>query len=113
MSNKLNFGRFEGKTYEWIFFKAPWYVRWMIDEQLHRQEHLFSKEEGDYFRELYDRACHLTGTCQQCEKRPTTRMCLITQHRSWSLSGVGFFCDECEYMGGSRTNYIQPSFFLQ
>ncbi len=29
-----------------------------------------------------------------------------------ALGAVGFYCDVCEYIGGSRTEYLPPSFFV-
>jgi hypothetical protein len=36
----------------------------------------------------------------------------LTTLPSGLLSSVAFFCDECEYLGGSRTGYEAPSFFV-
>jgi hypothetical protein len=111
MSNIITFGKHEGKTFEWLFFKAPWYAEWIYAKGIHRQRHNFSEEEEDYFDELYRRAWHLRGVCKSCNKRPFSMMGLST-HLSGALSHIGFFCDECEYAGGSPTGYHRPSFFV-
>jgi hypothetical protein len=112
MVHKLSFGKHEGKTCEWIFFKAPWYAQWIYENRIYRQEHNFDEQEGDNFREMYRRASHLGGVCCQCDERPVTRMGLTTHFRSGDLGAVGFYCEECEYQGGDRTGYYHPSFFV-
>jgi hypothetical protein len=113
MSYKFNFGKYEGKSFEWLFFNAPWYAVWMIRSGIHRQEHNMDEVEGNYFRELYRRACNLGGTCSQCLERPLTRMGLSRQCGNDCLGTVGLYCDECEYIGGSPTEYYEPSFFAE
>jgi hypothetical protein len=36
----------------------------------------------------------------------------LSTHVSGALGHIGFFCDECEYTGGSQTGYYEPSFFM-
>jgi len=112
MSNTLSFGKHEGKTFEWLFFKQPGYARWIYKNGIHRQDH-FSEEEGDHFRNLYDRASNLGGTCCRCHERPVTRMGLTTSFKHHELLAVGFYCDECEYQGGACTGYYRASFFVE
>ena len=113
MSNKLTFGKHNGKTYEWLFFNAPGYVQWIRENNIHRQEHNFDELERIYFRELYRRASSLGGTCGQCKVKPVERMGLSTHHRSGAVGAVGFYCNTCEYRGGSCTGYFPPSFFVE
>ena len=40
-------------------------------------------------------------------------MGLSYQHGSGALGHIGFFCDECDYIGGSATGYYTPSFFVE
>lgn len=112
MSHKLSFGMHEGKTFEWIFFKAPWYARWIYLNRAYRQPHNMDEEEGDYFLELYRRATSLAGTCSHCNERTVTRMSLTTLRGTGQLGQVGLYCGECEYGGGSPTSYHAPSFFV-
>jgi hypothetical protein len=109
MSNFLGFGQFKGKSHEWVFFRAPWYARWLYNNGIYRQRHSFDEVEATHFPMLYRRASHLKGTCEQCNQ-PATRMGL-TFLASGSLSSVGFFCNNCKYLGGARTTYETPSFF--
>jgi hypothetical protein len=95
MTYSFSFGRFKDKTFEWCFFKAPWYVRWIYENGIYRQRHLFDEDEAAHFLELYRHASDLAVTCEQCNQ-PATRMGL-TFLASGSLGSVGFFCDECEY----------------
>ena len=111
MSNRLTFGQYMGKSFEWLFFKAPWYAEWLYDENIHREQHCMSEEDGNYFEELFHRASHLTGTCKWCKKRQFTRMGLSV-HQSGALGHIGFYCDECGYTGGSATEYYEPCFFM-
>ena len=112
MSNLLTFGGHEGKSFEWLFFHAPWYAEWMYDQNIHRDPYKFSEEQGDRFEELMRRAGCLAGTCRWCNERPVTRMGLSTHFRSGVLGYVAFYCDQCEYLGGSQTSYHRPSFFV-
>ena len=113
MSNKLTFGKHEGRTHEWLFFNAPGYAHWIYENGIHRQEHNFDELERIHFRELYRRATSLGGTCCQCNVKPVERMGLTTHHGSGAVSAVGFYCDTCEYRGGSCTGYYAPSFFVE
>ena len=36
----------------------------------------------------------------------------ISTHQSGALGCVNLYCDECEYTGGSDTDYYEPSFFM-
>ncbi len=112
MSYKLSFGEHEGRTFEWLFFHAPWYVEFIISRGMLRQRHVFEEDESEYFRELYRRACGLTGQCRDCNERPIERLGLAWQHNG-NLGMVGFWCDQCEYMGGSRAAYHPASFFVE
>lgn len=85
---------------------------WLYNKNIHRQEYNFSREEGDYFAELYRRESHLAGVCKQCNERPITRMGLTHLVRMNTLSQIGFYCDECGYRGGTPTGYYHPSFFI-
>ena len=111
MNNIITFGRFEGRSFEWLFFKAPWYAEYIHYKGIHRQRHNFSEEECDYFLELFTRASSLRGCCRYCQERPFIYVGLST-HRDGALGHIDFFCDECEYTGGSPTGYYEPSFFL-
>lgn len=112
MSYTLSFGQYEGQTFEWIFFNAPWYAEFIYTRRIHRQEHNMDEEEGAYFLELYRRAWSLTGTCSQCNERPVQRMGL-----GWQAGGllglIGYYCDECECEGGSHVEYQAPAFFTE
>ena len=112
MSYNLSFGKHEGRSFEWIFFKAPRYAYWIYDKGVYRQEHNMEEDEGRYFNELYRRAEHLAGNCTVCKHRPVQRMGLTNHHGTGALGAVGYYCDECEYQGGSPTGYHQPSFFM-
>ena len=113
MSYQLSFGMHQGRTHEWLFFHTPWYADYIMRKGIHRQPHNFDEEEGDHFAELFRRASHLTGLCPRCGERPITYMGLTRLHGTGTLGHVDFYCDECEYMGGSPTGYYQPSFFLE
>jgi hypothetical protein len=113
MSNIITFSnKYEGLTFEAVFFKAPWFAQFIIDNRIHRQEHNMDPDEGAYFKELHRRASHLARTCTRCHERPLTRMGLTRHRGSDILQQVGFYCDECEYMGGATTGYYDPSFFV-
>lgn len=112
MNNIITFGKYEGRSFEWLFFKAPWYVEYLRYRGIHRQRHNFTQEQEEYFDELFYRASHLKDVCRWCQERPVTSMGLSTHHGSGALGAIGFYCDECEYTGGSPTDYYEPSLFL-
>lgn len=113
MINKLTFGKHEGRTHEWLFFNAPGYAQWIYEEGIYRQEHNFDEVECIHFRELYRRATSLGGTCCQCKAKPVERMGLTTHHGSGAVGAVAFYCDTCEFLGGSCTGYYASSFFVE
>jgi len=113
MSHQLSFGMYEGRTYEWVFFHAPWYAEYIYEHRIHRQQHNFSEEEGDYFAELFRRASMLTGVCSHCKQRPIARMCLTSHYKTCETSFDGFYCDGCEYNGPSMPWYHDASFFVE
>lgn len=110
MNNQVSFGKYEGQTFEWLFFKDPQYVKWMIESGIPHQEH-FGEEEGAYFTELHRRASNLAGPCPRCGQ-PIARMGLTTRRRG-ELSAVGFYCEDCAFQGGSCTGYHPASFFVE
>lgn len=113
MSYKLSFGKYEGKTFEWVFFNAPSYAEWIIEQRIHRQEHNMDETEGAYFAELFRRASSLQGTCPHCKERPISCMGLTRIRATDVLGHVSFYCEECEYVGGSVTEYHPASFFVE
>ena len=115
MSNIIRFGEHDGKTLESLFFKNPSYVL-MLHDNINpniRQPDWFTTEHQRHFIRLFNRAYALGGTCSVCRKRPVTRMGLSTHHRSGRVGAVGFYCDVCEYLGGTPTTYYRPSFFVE
>lgn len=44
---------------------------------------------------------HLGGTYCQCHERPVTEMVLTTSYWHDELLAVGFYCDDCEHLGGA------------
>lgn len=111
MNNVISFGKHEGKSFEWLLFKRPAYAQWVYENDIYSQDH-FGEEEADHFLKLYERATNLGGTCCQCHERLVTKMGLTTSFSHHELLAVGFYCDECEYMGGARTGFFHPSFFV-
>ena len=111
MAHQLSFGMYEGKTHEWLFFHAPWYAEYIMRNRIHRQQHNFSDEEGDHFAELHRRASHLTGLCPQCGERRIEYIGLTRLYGTGTLGNVDFYCDDCDYLGGSPIGYYPASFF--
>ena len=112
MSNKITFGKHNGRSHEWLFFNAPGYAHWIYEIGMHRQEHNFVENERHLFRELYRRTTSLGGTCCQCKAKPVEFMGLTTHHGSGAIGAVGFYCDTSEFLGGSCTGYYASSFFV-
>jgi len=106
---RLTFGKYDGHTYEWLFFNAPWYAQYIYDNEIHEQP---ERMDGECFLALHRRACGLTGECRGCNERPISRLGLTWQ-RNGNLGMVGLYCSECEYMGGSWTAYHPASFFVE
>jgi hypothetical protein len=108
----LNFGTHKGRSFEWLFFHAPWYAQWLHSQDTQGRWVWYNQEDKAYFNELYRRASHLTGlVCPYCKKRPITRMCLLYNPYWQGLNNVKFDCDECGYPGGAPDGYVRPSFF--
>ncbi len=106
-----NVGKYEGKSFEWLFFNKPQYVQWIHTEDTKEEWIWRNPDDEVYFNELYRRASHLTGVCPWCKQRMITRMCLIYEHGSGRLNSVSFDCDDCGYLGGDLEQYFVPSFF--
>ena len=87
MNNKMSFGKYEGRTYEWLFFNAPWYADWIYLNNIHQQPHNFDEDEGRRFGELYRRASHLAGTCLHCHQRPISRLGFSTDSKTCMFAG--------------------------
>ena len=112
MSNTISFGKYEGQTYEWLFFNDPTYVEWMYDKRIHRQERHFDEEQGEEFAELYRRAKQLRTRCRLCSERQATRISMSLWERSEASNHVGFYCNECKHVAEGLTVYMSPSFFV-
>ena len=111
MNNIISFGKYEGKTFEWLFFNDPSYAKWMYKNRVHRQQHNFDEEQGDEFAELFRRARQLRTPCRLCQVRQATRMGMTFHEISAASNSIGFYCDECEHVGNGPIIYNSPSFF--
>jgi hypothetical protein len=52
----------------------------------------------------------LTGTCPQCGVEPITYMGLTFHGDTDRLGGISFYCDDCDYLGGSPIGYHPASY---
>jgi len=109
MGYTVGFGKHKDKTFEWLFFNDPGYVRWMIDEDVARKFNRFMRNR---FEGLVRQAMNLEvpGKCQYCD-RPISMMCL-TKDTSGKLAQVDFLCDKCPGTGGSRSLLTEPAFLI-
>lgn len=98
MSNLINFGEYEGRSFEWLFFHAPWYAEWMYLHRIHRDRYKFPEQDRDYFEELMRRASALKGMCRWCKTLRISRLG-ITSLLAGGPDHIGFYCDRCEYDG--------------
>ena len=112
MSNLITFGRYEGKSMEWLFFNAPWYAEWMYEHGIHRQRHNCTSAEEEHFDELVRRASGLKGICRWCRARRLTRLG-VSSLLAGGPDHVGFYCEECTYPEQAVTFYGAPSFFVE
>jgi hypothetical protein len=112
MAAVLNFGKYKGKTLEWVFFHDPGYIWWIRENNIHNDHHKFPQLVRTRFDDLVRRGLYLRipGLCSWCNKRPITRM-FLTLHISGGLGRVDFDCDECEPGGSSVSVPLTPSFF--
>ncbi len=108
MTFKLTFGKYKGKTFEWIFFHDPSYVYWINDNDIQRK---FSFESRSRFNDLVRRASRLKipGLCPSCHERPITTM-FFTYDLSGRLGEVDFNCDQCQPYGSTVSTWRTPSF---
>ena len=110
MHYTLNFGKYKGKTFEWVFFNDSSYAKWLYSKGILRTRHDYDFEEEEYFNELYSRASHLTGICRYCDgNRTVTRKAL-------SLCGKDSIaclcCDDCVPLEGQYIYYEEPMLFI-
>ena len=112
MSYCMNFGKYEGETFEWVFFHDPCYIQWMI-KNVHANVSKFSPEARARFEELERRASHLRipGYCAWCAERPITRIFLTFNTRK-RMMHVHFDCDRCRPEGSSYSQPFLPSLFV-
>jgi hypothetical protein len=110
MNNIIQFGKHDGETFEWIFFNHPHYARYINQKGMANHDY-FGEEEGEYFLELYRRAKSLTGTCTQRKQRPIEYLGLTFHGDGTRLGSIGYYCQECDYLGGSPADYYPASFF--
>jgi hypothetical protein len=112
MAYTLGFGKYNGKTLEWLFFNDPGYVWWMIDKGADGN---LGGAARTRFDQLVRGAWHLKipGRCRHCEK-PISRMSLI-EHPSGGLARADFFCDTCHHDSGAylltTPAFYTPDFF--
>ena len=92
IQNILSFGKFKGKSFEWLLFNAPWYFHWLKDKQVLTAANGYDVEDRAYFDELYRRADGLFGVCAKCQERHFTRIDIsvspsATASSRWSRGG--------------------------
>ena len=109
-NNIIQFGMYEGQTFEWIFFHHPHYARYIKWKGIPSRDY-FGEAEGDYFHELYHRVCNLGGTCPTCKAGAIEYLTLTFHGDDDQLGYIGLCCGECDYLGGSDVSYPAASFF--
>lgn len=111
MNRIMNFGEFKGRSFEWLFFNAPWYANWLYEKRILETRWDYDELDRAYFRELHRRASALAGVCPYCNERAIVRKALSTSHGS--LGATTFCCKECEPITEGLVFYQDPSFFLR
>ncbi len=109
--NILTFGKYKGKSFEWVLFNAPWYFHWMHKEKVLETAEGSNAEMRAYFNELYRRADGLVGVCAKCKQRQFTRFDISDLVGSCSNGLVGLYCDGCFRPGTGLQFNVRPSFF--
>lgn len=110
MPIKLYFGKHKGKTLEWIFFHDPEYIKWIVENGIHKDPFKFTAEGRARLEKLVKRASHLKipGFCERCGEKPITKMSLVL-HTSGGLVGVEFHCEECRPRESYYSTPLNPS----
>lgn len=109
--NRIKFGEFNGRSFEWLFFNAPWYADWMHKSRVLESRWDFDEQECTCFTELHRRASALSGVCPYCLERKVVRRALSTYRGSLGMST--FCCEECQPINEGRVLYGPPSFFMR
>lgn len=111
MNRIMTFGEFEGKSFEWLFFNAPWYANWLHEKDILAKRWDYGELDRAYFRELHKRASALAGRCPYCKEREIVRKALSTVNGS--LGATTYCCKECVPITEGLVTYQDPSFFLR
>lgn len=116
MNRKLSFGEFEGRSFEWLFFNAPWYADWMHRNNVLEGRWDYDEEDRACFRELHRRASALAGECLYCNERKVVRRALAVYNGGLGRTTLGasaFCCEECKPIDERSIIYDKPSFFMR
>ena len=111
MMSKINFGEFNGRSFEWLFFNAPWYADWMHKNRVLETRWDYEDEERACFTELHRRASALAGVCPYCLERKVVRRALSVH--SGNVGIITFCCGECRPINEGRVLYEASSFFMR
>lgn len=102
-----------GKSIESLFFKAPSYIAWMIENGvIQNRFNSYDDLEIRYFEELCKRASWLCGICGFCKDRPVTRMAFNKGRLSSSISGASLLCTRCNDSTEFCTD-VRPSLYTE
>lgn len=110
-TNILTFGNFKGKSFEWVFFNAPWYAHWLYRKRALSDNNGYDGEDRAYFDELYRRAVGLKGVCAKCRERPLSRIDIGDLVGENGKGTVGLYCNECHVEHAELHCMLRPSFF--
>ena len=111
MNRIITFGRFEGRSFEWLFFNAPWYAHWLYWNRAIESRNDMDDEDKAVFEELCLRSIRMAGKCTKCKERPMVRMELGNLLGTTGVGRVGLFCDECYDEWCEISFMLPPSFF--
>jgi hypothetical protein len=111
MNRKLTFGEFEGRSFEWLFFNAPWYADWLHKNRILETRWDYDEADRACFTELHRRASALAGKCPYCNERHVVRRAL-SMHRG-GLGMTTFCCGECRPINEGLVIHEKPSFFMR
>ena len=111
MKRIITFGGYKGRSFEWLFFNAPWYAYWLYWKRVIESRYDMDAEDKAVFEELCLRSIRMAGRCTKCKVRPLERMELGNLLGTTGVGHVGLFCEDC-YDERCEINFmLPPSFF--
>lgn len=110
MNHHLTFGKYLGRSFEWVFFHDPKYAQWLHEQNVLSERQDYSVQDKAYFKELYRRADGLKGRCCKC-RQPAVRMEIGALVGLQCERILGMYWGECKDESCVTSCLVRISFF--